>query len=596
MGGAVEVVRVQGGRQTLTSDPVAVASVVPDVTGIDKHFDYVVPQSLGELSVGDRVRIDLNGRRVGGWVTSIASQPSSGLDIAALRPVVSRSGHGVDSSVVELCRWVAETWCGPFRAVLSSASAPTIRSRVAHARHGTMSHRSDDPVSTAVKAVRARGGGVVRVPPATSALSAVVASAEHGPVLVVCPTQRMARLGAASLRRRGFGVACLPDEWAHAAAGADVVIGARSAVFAPCPGMATIVVIDEHDETLKEERSPSWDAASVAAERARRAGVPLVCTSPVPSADALARWAGEIEAVKGLAGWPTVVVEDLDHLAVKGSLLGEALLDAARDTTSVTLAVLNTKGRARLLACASCSALQRCDECRSLLSETPNGLQCERCRSTRASICGECGRTSFKVIKTGTTGLCSQIERSIGRRPVEVTAETPLDGLTGGLFVGTEAVLRRVDHADAVIFCDIDRDLGAPRLTAPREVLADIARAARVVGAHGRVVIQSRDPLHPVLEAVTSADPDAALADYLDRDVATRRTLGLPPFSTLVVISAERPLDLVDAPSLPGVDWFTERDSLVARVSSASDVADTVAAVTASVGQRVRVHVAPSRH
>lgn len=566
------------------------------MTGIDKCFDYAVPESIRELRIGDRVRVDLNGRRVGGWVVAMSDDAQSTFDSSKLRPLVARSGVGVEPEVVDLCRWVSEHWCGPLRAVLATASAPKIRAGASNARHGTLPPEPTDPVGAAVEDVRSRGGGLVRVPPASSALAAIVAAAAHGPVLVVCPTQRMARLGAAALRRRGLGVACLPDDWAVGAAGADVVIGARSAAFAPCRDMSTIVVIDEHDEALKEERSPAWDATSVAAERARRAGVPLVCTSPVPSAESHVRWDGRFGIVSSTKGWPTIRVEDLSELPVSGSLLGSALLAAARDTSAVTLAVLNTKGRSKLIVCAGCSSVQRCPECRSLLSETDDGMWCGRCRQAGPAICGACGRTALRALKAGTAGLCRQIERSTGLRPVEVTAETPLDSLRGGLFVGTEAVLRRVDHADTVIFCDIDRDLGAPRITAPREVLADVARAARVVGADGTVVIQTRDVSHPVVVALASEDPDVAVAEFLSHDVATRETLGMPPFSTLVTISASRPVTLADAPDLADVDWSTEGESLVARVGSRSDVSAVVGAVGAAVGLKVRVHVAPARH
>ncbi len=596
MGSLVEVGRIQGGRQTLTDASLAVASVVPDVTGIDKVFDYAVPDSIRSLRVGDRVRVDLNGRRVGGWVVALSEGEHLVFDSAKLRPIVARSGVGVDPDVVDLCRWVADHWCGPLRAVLATASAPRIRAGVSNARYGSISTTTNDPVAAAVEDVRTRGGGLVRVPPASSALAAVVSAVVHGPVLVVCPTQRMARLGAAALRRRGLGVALLPDDWAVGSAGADVVIGARSAVFAPCLGMATIVVIDEHDEALKEERSPSWDATSVAVERARRAGVPIVCTSPVPSAESHMRWNGRFGVVSSAKKWPTVTVEDLSELSVSGSLLGRALLSAARDGSAVTLAVLNTKGRSKLVVCSSCASTQRCHDCRALLEETEDGMRCGRCRTTGPSVCVACGRTAFRSLKAGTAGLCTQIERSTGTRPVEVTAETPLEALAGGLFVGTEAVLRRVDHADTVIFCDIDRDLGAPRITAPREVLADVARAARVVGARGSVVIQTRDVSHPVVVALTSPDPDAAVAEYLAGDVATREALGLPPFSTLVTISATRPLALVDAPALEGVDWSVDRESLVARVGSPPDVTAVVDAIAESTGLKVRAHVAPARH
>src|SRR5262249_4890696 len=96
--------------------------------------------------------------------------------------------------------------------------------------------------------------GVLRVPPAEDVLPVLLAVCRLGPVLVVTPEVAQARLLASRLRRAGRTVALQPNEWAQAAAGVDVVIGARATVWVPCRGLAAIVVLDEHDEGLQEER------------------------------------------------------------------------------------------------------------------------------------------------------------------------------------------------------------------------------------------------------------------------------------------------------------------------------------------------------
>jgi hypothetical protein len=98
----------------------------------------------------------------------------------------------------------------------------------------------------------------------------MVGSALVGPTLVIVPTVIRARLFAASLKRHGFTVAVLPDEWPSAAGGVDVVIGSRTAVFARVPDLRSIVVIDEHDDSLREERTPTWHARDIAIERAQQ--------------------------------------------------------------------------------------------------------------------------------------------------------------------------------------------------------------------------------------------------------------------------------------------------------------------------------------
>jgi hypothetical protein len=167
------------------------------------------------------VRVNLNNRRVGGWITDIKpfSQSTEGIALERLSPLVSISGTGVEEHLLPLISWVARRWMGSHRAVLQSASSPRMKARVVHPRHGAVSNDVNDVVVAATKQASAQGGALLVIPPALSALTVVSALAESGPVLVVCPTQRMAHVGAAFLRRKGLTTAEIPDEWDNARAG-----------------------------------------------------------------------------------------------------------------------------------------------------------------------------------------------------------------------------------------------------------------------------------------------------------------------------------------------------------------------------------------
>ena len=165
---------------------------------------------------------------------------------------------------------------------------------------------------------------MVRLPPAVDPLGIVLAAAGRGDTLVVTPSVDLARLLGARLRRAGVPVALAPRDWAPAAAGTAVVIGARAAAWAPMPRLGAVVVLDEHDEALQEERAPTWHARDVAIERARRAGVPCVLVSPCPSLEAL-RWGRLLTTSRAeeREGWPVVEVVDRGR--------ERALADLARD-------------------------------------------------------------------------------------------------------------------------------------------------------------------------------------------------------------------------------------------------------------------------
>ncbi|MFZ9483376.1 MAG: hypothetical protein ACO3AV_10800, partial [Ilumatobacteraceae bacterium] len=92
------------------SPPVSVARVVPDVTGLDKQFDYLVPDDLApRVSVGTRVRVPLHGRRVGGWVVALGA-PDPDVPVSRLVPIAQVSSVGPSAEVVELARWAAVRW------------------------------------------------------------------------------------------------------------------------------------------------------------------------------------------------------------------------------------------------------------------------------------------------------------------------------------------------------------------------------------------------------------------------------------------------------------------------------------------------------
>ena len=575
--------------------------MVPEVSGIDKVFDYLVPESLvPRVGRGTRVRIDLNGRRVGGWVVDIGSadlRTDVQVDINRLVPIVSVSGDGVEPDVVSLTQWMSQHWFGSWRATLNSASAPRMRGRDVNPRHGQNPTIPDDEVSTATRELVSRGGGVLMVPPLASALHVVAELARDGSVLVVCPTQRMAAMGAAALRRRGFTTALVPDDWDAAKSGVDIVIGARSAVLAPCAGLSSIVVIDEHDELHHEERAPTWNAPEVARERARRANVPCVLTSPVPSA-AVMRTEKDVGRVSlGESQWPAISVVNLDDVPVSGSLLSTELLESATTPGMTTVCVLNTKGKARLIACKSCRAVQACGECSSLLTQSDDGvLFCGRCKTEAGSVCVSCGRTSFVVPRGGVSQLVTQVVQSTRNPVVEVTAESDDTWTKGSVFIGTEAVLYRIPAADVVVFADIDRDLGAPRITASREVLSLVARAARIVGAKGRVVIHTRQPQHLLLQALAATDPSTALLDWMQKDIAQRQAFSLPPFSSMVRVSVVAPKSLDDVPSLVGVDIAREDDALILKSIDGDAMTAAIQMLRVHYGTALRVHAGPKRY
>jgi primosomal protein N' (replication factor Y) len=241
-------------------------------------------------------------------------------------------------------------------------------------------------------------------------------------------------------------------------------------------------------------------------------------------------------------GWPFVEVVDRsrDDSPVS-SPVSRALLELCRDRSQRVVCVLNTKGRARRLACRSCRSALLCETCRAGVSQSKDGsLACARCGATRPALCNSCGSTRLVGLGIGIARLREELEAAVRRPVVEVSADTDAAALdkapSDAVFLGTEAVLHRVRSATTVVFIDFDDELLAPRFRAAEEAMTLVVRAARLVGprsAGGRVLIQTEDPRHEVVQAALHADPSRLLAAERTR----RETLGLPPARAMAAVT-----------------------------------------------------------
>jgi primosomal protein N' (replication factor Y) len=551
----------------------AVARVLPDVAGFERELDYLVPAGLaGQVRAGTIVRVPLQGRRVRGWVLAYPVPPTEGL---ALRPVAKVTGWGPEPELIELASWAAWRWAGRRRSLLVTASPgtavkrlpapppsePVVRRATAPAEGARPSPSASDGTTSARLVDEAWRPGVhlLRLPPVYSATEVVLAAAEHGPVVVVAPTTARAAAGCAALRNRGVDVALLPEDWAQARAGARVVIGTRAAAWGPCPGLAALVVLDAHDEGLVQETAPTWDAPGVAAERAGRAGVPCFWVTPCPTLELMAA-AGDAQLASRAserAGWAVLQVVDRRDDDPRQGLYSSALVDILRSRQRV-VCVLNRKGRASLSICGACGVPATCEQCGSAVALVGEEFVCPRCGLERPIVCASCGSDRPRQFRVGVSRAREQLEALAGRPVGEVV------GGTGQLpdapvLVGTEAdlyrdgELRRSGPVGAVVFVEFDQELLAPRYRAGEEALALLSRASRIVGGRqygGRVLVQTRVPGHPVVEAALLADPGRLLMS----EEPVRRALRLPPFGALALLSGPGAAEMAGVLEKQGAD------------------------------------------
>lgn len=569
--------------------------VLPDVAGLAKEFDYLLtPDQQSRASIGDLVRVELNGRRVGGWITAIGLEPPAGVH---LRPVTRLSSAGPSAELVELAQWTAHRWSGRVASVLTSASPPR---RVPP--FGPIP--TDDPQPAPLDDQPQVGVEVVRVPPGGDGILAVVSeAATHGDTVVVTPRVGMARHLVGQLRRAGVAARLHPREWAQSAHRGGVVVGARSAVWARVPALAAVVVIDEHDEALQEERNPTWHAREVAVERARRAGARCLLVSPCPSPEALALADHQRQPsrTEERAGWPLVEVVDRRDEPPGQGLFSTRVVDAVRQPGRV-LCVLNRKGRAVMLACALCGELAVTEDGDRLMVERDGHLVCPSTGEARPVVCAACGATRLKRLRLGVGRGAEELAALVGEPVTELSAEGRPEGSTRRVVIGTEAALHHLDTVDRVVFLDFDQELLAPRYRAGPQAMALLVLAARLAGPRptpgsggggGRLIVQTRVPDHRVLTAATRAAPAGLTA----AEAELRQAMRMPPFAALAELSgagaAELAARLAERPELEVLGPRPD-DRYLVRASTPEVLAQALAD-TPRPAARHRVAVDPPR-
>ncbi|MFH0810248.1 MAG: primosomal protein N' [Pseudomonadota bacterium] len=347
------------------------------------------------------------------------------------------------------------------------------------------------------------------------------------------------------------------DEWERVrSGGARVVVGARSAIFAPMAELGLIIVDEEHESAYKQEDGLRYHGRDVALVRGRMAKAVVVLGSATPSMQSLhhAR-SGRYGLLKltwraTRVSLPAVEVVDLkDTGGIFSPKLREAVGQALAKNTQVLL-YLNRRGYATYCLCAGCGRPVGCPNCQvSLTYHAPEErLRCHYCgfSSPAALACGHCGGTHLRLL-----GLCSQKvevearglwpEARVVRMDSDVlqTRSACLSALKQirrgevDIIIGTQIMAKGHDLPGLSLVGVIlaDESLGLPDFRAAErgfQALAQVAgRAGRV--SPGRVILQAYDPNHYALAAACAHDCGA----FFDEEAPLRREMRYPPFSRM---------------------------------------------------------------
>jgi primosomal protein N' (replication factor Y) (superfamily II helicase) len=521
------------------SDATSICRVQPDVPAVHRAFDYRLPAELADhVHVGTIVRVPLHGRRVRAWVLD-RDVTVTEVDPARLLTVLAVVSAGPPPDVVDLCRWAAWRWAGPLATFLRAASPPNVV-------------RAGDEPEAEVAVYPSRPGmaeeSLVVVSPSDPGTSVAALVASEGSTLVIDADAERAERLVEELEGQGREVLVVRSEhpasarataWDRARAGAHVVVGGRSAVWAPVPDLARVVIVDEADEALEEERAPTWNARDVALERAHRSGASVRVVTPAPSIDVLVALREPVRAPR--TRWPRVIVVDQRDEEPGHGLLTDTLARELRrnvDAGRLAVCVLNRRGRARLLACRSCHELARCDRCGATVTQSEDDLVCTRCGTSRPLVCSFCHGTRFRAVRPGVKSVRDDLAALLPRASVASVDASAVDLPEAEVLVGTEAVLHRAPRgAGVVAFLELDQELLAPRARAAEQALWLLVRGARLLtpSPDAALLVQTRIPEHEVVAAARTGDPWLVA----DAERARRRALDWPPFGGAAELSGD---------------------------------------------------------
>ncbi|HEY3576886.1 MAG TPA: primosomal protein N' [Gaiellaceae bacterium] len=563
------------------------ASVYPIVSAraLARPFTYEIGDEVGKGAV---LAIPFgNARRRGVVVDADAEAPPDVEPVAAERVLET-----LPPALVDLALWLADYYGStPARALaLIAPQQPRRRGerRVVTAAAGLAAEpaparlsESQERTLERIETLLGSGGGNVLLSGATGsgktevyirACEAALAAGRGAIVLVpeiALTPQTLGRFRArfgdrVALLHSGLSEAERRDERERIVAGeASVVVGARSAVFAPLRSVGVICVDEEHDASYKQESDPRYDARTVAAKRATLEGAVAIFGSATPRPES---WQALERLELGgriAAPMPTVRVVDLRDetgYPISAPLLAE--LGRLADGGGKAILLLNRRGVAPALHCRACGVTRRCANCDVAFTLHGDGtLRCHHCgaREAAAERCPVCGSPELARIGAGTQRLERELERHVPeleRIRLDADAVAKPEQLREALerfaragravLVGTQMVAKGHHFAGVELAAVVDADtgLGLPDFRAEERTFQLLTQLAGRSGrdAPGRVLVQTFQPESRAVEHAARHDVAGFLAGELER----RRALGYPPFRHLVRVLVSGP-ELADA-------------------------------------------------
>lgn len=536
--------------------PFAKVRVDTGVFHLDGLYDYSVPANLAEqIQIGVRVQLPFGGRETEGIIVERFTQPERAGEFKSITKVLSPHPIATLDSL-HLFDAVAQRFAGNPWDVVRSAIPP----RVAAIDKIFATDLEENKRSVKPKALKTEIVFHALAPfvaPHIQLCNFIVEQIDRGAVLVIAPDendvdliiQQLNTLKIESLRL----TASMPRDLRYLNflksmnSGSKVVVGTRSAVFAPVGDLATIIVYKESSLDHYEVRSPGWNSRDVALIRARQEKLQLILTGFSPSIEV--GYQIENRKVKFAASKQSVDVKAFTPS--DGSLLPGRIFSSIRAAlkSGPVLFLAPRKGYGNAVLCSHCKNISQC-ECGGRLAISSKGSfpRCVHCgKEDKAWKCAFCHRDKPYLAARGIDRAAEEISRAFPGYPVIVSAgdviKREVDSKPS-LVLATPGSQPLVKNGySAVVVLDGMRFFAHTDLRSSERARELFLETAALISLKGSVLLVL-DDAHPVVPSIARWN----IAPVLKRELVDREEVGLPPFSTSAVLI----MDQSSAPQIHG--------------------------------------------
>lgn len=347
-----------------------------------------------------------------------------------------------------------------------------------------------------------------------------------------------------------------------------IVVGARSAIFAPLKNIGVIIIDEEHTATYKQENHPRYHAKDIAILRSKYHNCPVILGSATPSLETFARAMNKNYELLTLTKrannmmMPEVLIVDMKNEVKKGNFIfSKVLSDKIKEKIErkeQVILLLNRRGYSSFVRCSSCGKVEKCPNCDISLTyhKSSNCLRCHYCNYTKKcpDKCNKCGCSDIKGIGLGTEKLEQEIIDKFNARVVRMDADTTskkgmhekiISDFGMGkydILLGTQMIAKGLDFPNVTLVGVINADMSLclPDFRSGErtfQLLSQVSGRAGRGKSLGEVVIQTYNPDHYSIRLAKNHD----YLNFYKEEMAIRKTLKYSPyyFITLVKISCK---------------------------------------------------------